>query len=75
MCVWGGGGGGVTLIFSYVRRLGLIFGVQYFEFQCFWGYSEKIQKNVYSFGYESFVDVFLGSSQNWAIFRGHFYAF
>ena len=26
-------------------------------------------------GYEIFLDIFLGSSQNWTIFRGHFYAF
>ena len=26
-------------------------------------------------GYGDFVDIFLGSSQNWTIFRGHFYAF
>ena len=26
-------------------------------------------------GYEDFVDIFFGSSQNWTIFRGHFYAF
>ena len=26
-------------------------------------------------GYEDFVDIFGGSSQNWTIFRGHFYAF
>ena len=26
-------------------------------------------------GYQDFVDIFLGSSQNWTIFRGHFYAF
>ena len=26
-------------------------------------------------GYEDFVDFFLGSSKNWTIFRGHFYAF
>ena len=26
-------------------------------------------------GYKDFVDIFGGSSQNWAIFRGHFYAF
>ena len=24
-------------------------------------------------GYEDFADIFLGSSQNWNIFRGHFY--
>ena len=26
-------------------------------------------------GYEDFVDIFGGSSQNWTIFRGLFYAF
>ena len=26
-------------------------------------------------GYEDFVDIFLGSLQNWTMFRGHFYAF
>ena len=35
---WGGGG---TLIFSYIRRLGKFFLVQYCEFQYFWGFSEK----------------------------------
>ena len=30
-----GGGGGVTLIFSYIRRLRSIFWVQNFEFQYF----------------------------------------
>ena len=37
---WVGGGGG-TLIFSYIRRLGTFFGGQNFEFQYFWGDSEK----------------------------------
>ena len=32
---------GVTLIFSYIQRLGPFFGVQNFEFQHFWGISEK----------------------------------
>ena len=27
------------------------------------------------FWYEDFVDIFGGSSQNWTIIRGHFYAF
>ena len=27
------------------------------------------------FVYEDFVDIFFGPSQNWTIFRGHFYAF
>ena len=26
-------------------------------------------------GYEDFVDIFWGSSQNWTVFRGQFYAF
>ena len=47
------------------------FGVQNFEFQYFWG----CQKNKYFWGYEDFVDIFFGSSQNWTILRGHFYAF
>ena len=34
VCVCVGGGGG-TLIFSYIRRLGSFFGVQKFEFQYF----------------------------------------
>ena len=37
----------------------------------FWGF----QKNEYVLGYEDFVDIFWGSSQNWTIFRGHSYAF
>ena len=48
-------GGGGTLIFSYIHRLGSFLGVQNFEFK-YCGY-------------------FWGSSQNWTVFRGHFYAF
>ena len=55
---WGGGG---SLIFSCIRRLG-----------SFWGVFRKI--NIF-FRYENFVDMFSGSSQNWTIFRGQFYAF
>ena len=37
-----GGGGGGTLIFSHIRRLGPFFwAVQSSEFQYFWGFSEK----------------------------------
>ena len=36
------GGGGGTLIFSYIRRLGSFFGVQHFEFQYSLGFSEKL---------------------------------
>ena len=52
-------GGGGTLIFSYIRRLGSFFGVQNFDFQYFWGFSEK---EIFFFGggYEDFVDIFGG---------------
>ena len=42
----GGGGGGCTLIFAYIRRLGLLFWVQTFEFHFFGGF----QKNKYFWG-------------------------
>ena len=71
MCVCGGGGGGGTLIFLCIQRLGSFFGVKNFEFHYFWGFSKK---NVLG-GYKDFVDIFWGSSQNWTIFRGHFYTF
>ena len=34
----GGGGGDDTLIFSYIRKPGLFYGVQNFEFQYFLGF-------------------------------------
>ena len=37
----GPGGGGGTLIFSRIRRLGPFFGVQNSELQYFWGFSEN----------------------------------
>ena len=49
-------GGGGTLIFSYIRRLGSLFWVQNFEFQYFWGFSEKI----IIFGVWSFCGYFWG---------------
>ena len=33
------------------------------------------QKTEYFLGNEDLVDIFGGSSQNWTIFKGHFYAF
>ena len=50
-----GGGGGGTLMFSYIRRLGPCFGVQNFEFQYFWGVS-----GIFFLEYEDFVDLFGG---------------
>ena len=49
-------------------------GVQNFEFQCFFG-GGGVQKNEYFLGHEDFVYIYLASSQNCTIFRGHFYAF
>ena len=65
---------GGTLIFSYILRLGPFFGFKILNFDIFGGF----QKNKYFFGYENFVNIFLGSSQNWTIFRGlsmHFKVF
>ena len=53
--------GGGTLIFSYIRRLRSLLGVQNFKFQYFWEVSEKL----IFLGYEDYVDIFGGSSQNW----------
>ena len=49
------GGGGGTLIFSYVRRVVSFFGVQNFEFQYSLGF---FRKKYYFLGYEDFVDIF-----------------
>ena len=42
-----------------------------FKFQYFWGF----QNNHYFWGTKKNVDISGGSSQNWNIFKGHFYAF
>ena len=63
--------GGGTLIFSYIRRLGSFMGVQNFEFQYFFGVFRKMN---YFRGKILWI-FFLGSSQNWTIFRGPFHAF
>ena len=69
---WTPEGGGGTLIFSYIRRLGPFFGVQNFKFQYFLGFSEK---NDILWGMKILWIFFGGLSQKWTIFRGHFYAF
>ena len=54
MLVWGGGG---TLIFSYIHRLGSFLGVfKILNFTIFGGF----QKNKSFLGYEDFVDIFWG---------------
>ena len=66
---------GSTLIFSYIRRLGSFFLVKNFEFQYFFGFSEKMifwgMKILWIF----FFFLGGGASQNWTIFRDHFFAF
>ena len=64
------GRGRGTLILSYIRRLGSLFSVQNFEISLLFVFS----RNEYFIWYEDFVDIVLRSSQNWTIFRGHFYA-
>ena len=59
------GGGGGTLIFSHIRRLGPFFGFKILNFNIFWGF----QKNEYFLGVLRFVNIFGGSSQNWASLR------
>ena len=48
------GGGGGTLTFSYIRRLGSFLGFKILNFNIFGGF----QKNEYFWGYEDFVDIF-----------------
>ena len=63
--------GGYSDIFIHTLGSDHFFGFKILNFNIFWGF----QKNKYLFGCEDFVDIFFGSTHNWAIFRGHFYAF
>ena len=62
---------GCTLILSYIRRLRSSFCVQIVKFNIILGF----QKNQYFWGMNILWIFFGGSSQNWAIFKGHIYAF
>ena len=62
---------GGTLVFHTYVGPDHFWGFKILNFNIFGGF----QKNEYFWGYEDFVDIFGGSSQNWTIFRGHFYAF
>ena len=53
-----GGGGGGTLMFSHIRRLGPFFWVQNSEFQYYFGFSEKLIS-------------FWGMKILWIFFWGH----
>ena len=65
----GGGGGGwwCSNIFAFHTYVGsgYFLGFKILNFFFFLGGG----------GYEDFMDIFLGSSQNWASFRRYFYAF
>ena len=63
--------GGYSDIFIHTWARAIFGGFKILNFNIFGDF----QKNEYSFRYEDFVDVFFGSSQNWSIFRGNFYAF
>ena len=59
-------GGWVYSYIFHIRRLGLFFWVQNSEFNFFFW----VLRKMYIFGgYEDFVDIFGGSSQNWASLR------
>ena len=64
-------GGGVLRYFHTYVGSDHFLGVKFLNFNIFWGF----QKNEYFLGYENFVYIFLGSSQNWISFRGYFYVF
>ena len=73
VCVCGGVGGG-TLIFSYF--LTYVGSGHFFWFKILNFYILGVfLQNKYFLGCEDYVDIFGGSSQNWTVFRGHFYAF
>ena len=61
ICIPGGGG---TVICSYICRLGSFLGFKIL-ISIFLGIFRKM----------NILGYFGGSSQNWTIFRGHFYAF
>ena len=65
----GGGGGGMVPYFHTYVGAGYFFGFKILKF-IFSGF-----RKMKFLGYEDFVDIFGGSSQNLTIFRGHFYAF
>ena len=66
------GGGGGTLIYAYIRRLGHFLGFKILIFIFFFFF---FRKKEYFWGIKILWIFFGGSSQNWTIFRGHFYAF
>ena len=47
------------MIFSYIRRLGQFFGINFLNFDIFGGFAVFRKMNIFG-GYEHFVDIFLG---------------
>ena len=64
-------GGGVLLYFHTYVGSDYFLGFKVLNFNIFWG----LHKNEYFLGYEDFVDIFWGSSQNWASLMGHLYIY
>ena len=64
MCVCVGGGGGGTLLFSCIQRLGSFFEVKNFEFHIF----ESFQKKKIG-GYKDLVDI-LGGHHKIGLYLG-----
>ena len=65
----GRGGGGGTLIFSYIHRLRSFLGGSKFEFQYFGGFSDKI--NI--FGDMKILWIFLGGHHKIELYLGVIY--
>ena len=60
-----------SVYFHIYVGLGHFLGFKILNFNIF----GVFQKKKIFWGDEDFVDIFLGSSQNWTIFRSYFYAF
>ena len=65
---------GGALIFSSIGRLWSFFEVQILNFHIGGGGGGGGSEKMNSFGGMKILWIFLGSSQNWIIFRGYFYA-
>ena len=57
--------GGYSDIFTRTQAQAILGGFKILNFNIFGGF----KKNEYFWGYEDFVDIFGGSSQNWASLR------
>ena len=60
----------VTLVFPYIRRLRPFFLFKILHFNIF-----RVFRKMNKFWGMNILWIFLGASQNWTIFRGHFRVF